>query len=353
MKNITLISTVILCMALIGCKKNYINEDVSAKAGSNIKKVKVQEITPVEKPIAIRASGLLASSSEMKLSFKVPGIVQAVNVNEGQYVKKGAVLATLNLSEINAQVLQAKRGYEKALRDLERVNNLFQDTVATLEQVQDAQTATDVAKAALEIANFNRQYSQIVAPMNGKILKRAIEPNELVNPGQPMFVFGGSGNNGAQVIKIGLADVDVVKLSAKDTASVSFDAFPNRSYSAFISEIAEAADPATGTFEVELTLSPNYYPELKNGFVGKIELFPSNDQPYYQVPMAALVEGVDKKALVYLTEDKKTVQQKVLPVSSIHTDFFTVPAINEKESLWVVTEGGAYLVQNDTIQILN
>ena len=351
MTRVTLFSAVFLCAALIGCKENYINNNEST--ADKVKKVRVQELKPVEKPMAIVASGLLASSSEMKLSFKVPGIVQQVNVDEGQYVKKGAVLATLNLSEINAQVLQARRSYEKTTRDLNRVNNLYQDTVATLEQVQDAQTAVDVAKAALDIATFNQRYSQILAPANGKILRRSVEPNELVNPGQSMFVFGGSGRNGAQVIKIGLADVDVVKLSSRDSASVTFDAFPEHTYKAFISEIAEAADPATGTFEVELTLSPGYYPELKNGFVGKVQLFPSDDRAYYQVPMAALIEGVDKEALVYLTKDKKTVVQEVLPVYSIHTDFFTVPVLDNDQPLWVVTEGGAYLSQNDTIQILN
>lgn len=350
-KSIGLIVFVFLAMWLTSCKKDYLADQNGST--TNTKKVKLQEIKPSQQPVTINASGILASSSEMNLSFKITGIVKEVFAEEGQVVKKGTVLARLNLSEINAQVLQAKRNYEKTSRDFKRLQNLYEDSVATLEQLQDTETLLDVAKANLDIANFNLQYAQIIAPMNGKVLKRMIEPNELISPGQPMFMFGTSGKQGAQIIRIGLADVDIVKISANDSALITFDPFPNRRYAAYISEIAEAANPATGTFEVELSLSPVYYPELKNGFVGKIELFPSNTTPYFQIPMAALIEGAEKEALVYLTEDKKTVYQERLPVSNIRSDFFFVPAEDMNSSLWVVTEGGSYLSNNDPIEVLN
>ena len=343
--------SVFLITLLISCKKDYVGYQESTSTST--RRVRVQELKPIQSPMVINASGVLASSSEMNLSFKIQGIVSEVLADEGQRVRKGATLARLNLSEINAQVLQAKRNFEKATRDFDRIQNLYQDSVATLEQLQDTQTLLDVAKADLDIANFNLQYAHITAPMNGKVLKRMVEPNELINPGQPMFVLGTAGTQGAQVIKIGLADVDVVKISAKDSAFVTFDPFPDRRYPAYISEITEAANPATGTFEVELTLSPVYYPEVKNGFVGKVKVFPSNTTPYYQVPMTALIEGVEKEALVYLTDDKKTAYQKRLSVATIHADFFIVPAKDMKASLWVVTEGGAYLSNNDSIELLN
>ena len=257
----------LVLLSLASCKQEYAQNAQPTK--TTAKRVAVQELVSDSKPIALIASGVLASESEMNLSFKVGGIVQSVLVREGQSVQRGQLLARLDLAEINAQVSQARNALKKAERDLQRAENLYRDTVATLEQKQNAETAYEVAQANLEIAEFNQRYATVVAPVTGKILKKMVEPSELVSPGQPLFVLGSSGRQGAQVIKIGLADQDIVQVALGDSANIGFDAFPQRTYPGRVTEVAEAANPATGTFEVELTLDEQFYPELKNGFVGK------------------------------------------------------------------------------------
>src|SRR5687768_1241829 len=64
----------------------------------------------VTKPIT--SSGLLASKKEVKLSFKTGGIISAIQVDEGQTVKKGQLLASLNLTEINSQVKGTEQAYQ-------------------------------------------------------------------------------------------------------------------------------------------------------------------------------------------------------------------------------------------------
>ena len=66
------------------------------------------------------------------------------------------MLATLNLTEVNAAAEQASLAYQKAERDYERASNLYQDSVATLEQMQNAKTALDVARQQYNSAGFNR-----------------------------------------------------------------------------------------------------------------------------------------------------------------------------------------------------
>lgn len=71
--------------------------------------------------LPIYRSGVLAASSEARLSFKTGGIISRIYVDEGDQVNVGQILATLNLSEINAQVKLAESGYQKAQRDLARI----------------------------------------------------------------------------------------------------------------------------------------------------------------------------------------------------------------------------------------
>ncbi len=338
--------------SLASCKQEYTSQTKSTDK-SKAKRVSVQALVPDTEPVAIVASGVLASESEMNLSFKIGGIVQTVAAREGQSVKQGQLLAKLNLAEINAQVSQARNAYQKAQRDRERADNLYRDTVATLEQKQDAQTGYEVAQAALKIAEFNQRYATVHAPVDGKILKKMIEPNELVSPGQPLFTLGSSGSQGAQVIKIGLADQDIVQVALGDSAQLSFDAFPQRRYPARVSEVTEAANPATGTFAVELTLDEQFYPELKNGFVAKVQLYPSQTPPHVKIPMAALVEGDRKQVTVYLSSDRQTVERRQLPVNSIHSEYFTVNEDLIPPSTWVVLSGNAYLSDHDTITVTN
>jgi RND family efflux transporter MFP subunit len=152
--------------------------------------------------------------SESKLSFKTGGIIQNIMVDEGQSVRKDQLLAQLNLEEIQSQVKQAELALSKAERDYERAGNLYRDSVATLEQYQNAGTALEVARSNASIAHFNLQFSSIHAPADGKILKRIAEPNEIIAPGHPVFLFAATGSN--WVVRANLTDRDIVRVSIRD-----------------------------------------------------------------------------------------------------------------------------------------
>ena len=102
--------------------------------------VKLQPVTTTQYAPVLKYSGSMASTAEARLSFKIGGIISKIYVKEGDHVVKGQLLATLDLTEINAQVQQATQNAEKAQRDVTRARNLYNDTVATLEQLQNATT---------------------------------------------------------------------------------------------------------------------------------------------------------------------------------------------------------------------
>src|SRR5881409_2151738 len=88
----------------------------------------------------VTATGTLGPKEEVTLSFKVGGVVSRIFVDEGRAVRAGDSLAVLDLSEIDAAVVRARSAAEKAERDLTRARRLYADSVATLEQAQNAQT---------------------------------------------------------------------------------------------------------------------------------------------------------------------------------------------------------------------
>jgi RND family efflux transporter MFP subunit len=326
--------------------------------------VRTADVVEENRALPIRTSGRLAKKAEMTLSFKIGGFVETIRFDEGDRVRKGQILARLDLDEINARVKRAEAALAKAKRDLERARALFRDSVATLEEKQNAQTAVDVAEAELEEAQFNRQHATIVAPADGRIQRRMAEENEQVAPGAPVFEFGAETEG--WVMRVGLADEDVVQLRLGSPAEVRFDAFPEETFNARVTEIADAADPISGTFEVELQIAD---PEdrLKSGLIGTVDLRPADSTRYFFVPTAALVEGDGNLGVVYaLTEDalppSRADSTTARPVSAVTSDSAALRRV-ERRSVRierilgdevairsglegvreVVTYGGAYL----------
>jgi len=344
------ITILILAFTLFSCKKDYVASHAATIEETAVP-VKVAELRVSQAPLPIVASGTVAGKEEMNLSFKVGGIIQRMYVDEGRRVRKGQLLAKLRTTEIDAQVLKAKQAADKARRDLERIEKLYQDTAATLEQVQDLRTALEVAEADLEIAEFNQEYARIVAPVPGRILQRYPEPNELIEPGTPIFALASSAGQ-AFILEVGVADKHLMRLKLGDRAEARFDALPGDPVPAVVSEIAEAADPRTGAFPIELSLRPGQR-ELRNGFIGAVHIFPSRQAPYYPVPMDALVEGYQTRANIFVPDSNGTLARKVaVEPQYIGKDFFTVPQRQLDSFRQVITSGSAYLRDGAPIRIV-
>ena len=298
----------------------------------------------------IGASGLVANEDEMRLSFKTGGILRRIAVREGTAVRKGQVLAELELTEINAQYEQARQAALKAQRDLERGERLNADQVISVEALQNLRTQAAVARAASAAARFNLGYSSIVAPQDGRVLRRLVEERELVPPGQPVLLFGGSG--GGQVVHAALADREVVQVAVGDTAQVRLDAYPGRVFEASVREIAAAADPRSGLFPVQVRMLPQVGATPASGMVARVEISPSSARRdrLTRVPIAALVEGRGDAAVVFVV-DQGVARKRAVRVAFIagaEVALASGLAVGEP----VVSEGALYLEDGDKVRVL-
>jgi len=154
-------TSILLAFCLIGisCKTN--NKESDSLYAGEVIPVKVAAIRFGETSNEVVATGLLTTENEARLSFKIGGVIEKIFVNEGEFIHKGQVLATLKTAEINSQVEQAKLGFVKAKRDYDRATNLYKDSVATLEQLQNAKTALDIAGQAVDQVSFNSKFASI------------------------------------------------------------------------------------------------------------------------------------------------------------------------------------------------
>lgn len=343
MKNVKWTVALLPLLLVWACQKKEM-ESVSP-APTPVTLAQVQAV-PLARPV--HSSGRLEASAQMRLSFKIGGIVDAIPVVDGQRVRRGQALATLRLDEIDAQMALAQAGRDKAKRDLERVRNLHADSVATLEQLQNAQTGLDVAEAQFRIAQFNRDHAVIAAPSDGQVLTRLVEAHELVSAGMPVVVFASEETDWR--VQAGVADVDVVTLSLGDKAKVTLDAYPDQTFHGTVAEIAGAPDPQNGTYPVAVAVEDGGL-ALRSGMVAKVAITPARDGQGYTVPLEALVDARDRDAFVYVVNADSTARRLPVVLSRLDDDQAVIASGLESVD-HVVARGAAYLNPGTRVRVM-
>ncbi len=313
--------------------------------------VNVTKIEKEELSIPIHVSGNISASKESRLSFKTGGIIESIYVDEGDKVQKGQVLAKLDLKEIQEQVNQAVVGLEKAQRDYDRVLALYTDTVSTLEQMQNAKSALDVAKADLNIAEYNLKFSTIKAPTDGIILMKFFEEDEIVGTGNPIFYFA-SAEDSWQLV-VGISDKDIVKLKLGDKAKITTDAWSDKDLDCLVSNIANAPGQTTGLYEIELSIK-NSGLDLKHGFFAKGEIYPSEMNEAYSLPIDAIQEGIGNLVQFYTVskDGKYAIKQETNIIAMNEKRVFVHPNDMEDDML-IIVEKQKELKHLDKIRIID
>jgi membrane fusion protein, multidrug efflux system len=325
-------------------------------ATESIKKVDDTEIIAV-KTVAVQTksvvkeivgTGMLMSKAESRLSFKTGGVISRIYVREGDDVKAGQLLATLDMTEINSQVAQAQLGVQKSERDLQRAKNLYADTVATLETVQNATTGADIARKTYEIAQFNQKFSEIRAPRSGKVLKKLMNQGELAGPGMPVFFINeATANTNDWVVRVGVSDRDWAALRVGNSTQISFDAYPNEKFTGRVSKLADMIDPASGTYEVEIAVETKGK-RMAAGLFAHVKMQPSASSPMTLIPIEALVEGNGTEGFVWtLNADNVSVKKTPVKIIRIMENEIGVSGLTQNS---VITEGSSYLTERTKVK---
>lgn len=292
----------------------------------------------------IEATGSISTQEETKLSFKTGGVIDRIYVQEGQYVKRGQLLATLQHTEIAAQVRQVQLAYQKAQRDYRRASNLYYDSVATLEQMQNAKTGADLALQHVQQVLFNQRHARIYAPANGFVISRLSNEGEVTGPGVPVLMIGSFAGGGQWVMQLSVSDRQWAAIRKGDEALVRIDAFGDRAFRGTVSKKALAADPATGSFGIEVQVDfGGVQPAI--GLFGSARVRTSEKVVDYTIPYDALLEATGDRGYVFVSNNKTQVKKVPVKISRIGKDEVYI-SDGLQSYRYVVVSGSPYLKDN-------
>ena len=339
---------ILLALALAGCGHAAGDEGAGKESPVPVKVVTIERQL-IREPVF--ASGTFTTDDETIRSFKTGGVVQRLFVREGDAIKEGQLLATLDLTEITAQVSQATLACAKAQRDYKRVANLYHDSVVTLEQFQNAGTGLDMAREQLTAARFNQAFSEIRATGDGFILRKFVNEGQVVGAGAPVFQTNGAGK-GNWILRVAVGDGQWSSLDIGDSAVISSDLPGLKTARGTVLHKSEGVDPLSGTFTIDIRPVVNPGRLVASGMFGKAAITPARGRQCWKIPYDALLDGNGCQGFVFVTCDGKKATRVRVSIAGITRDNVLIDSGLEECSTLIVS-GSAYLTDQSPVTIIH
>ena len=224
--------------------------------------------------IVLTVSGYIVNRERIEISPRFLGVVRWIGVKKGDAVTNGQVVVLLDdaeykarLAEANGRVATAKANVAKAEIVYERVGKLAANDIESKQALDDARLGLDAARATLaesegarEVASTYLGWCTIRSPINGVVLEKLVDPNELVTPQS----FGGTRGPSTAVlavadpkdlqVEIDMNEADLSKISLNQKCRVSPEAYPDKTYDGYVAEIAPEANRSKGTLQIKVQI---------------------------------------------------------------------------------------------------
>ncbi|MCI0537527.1 MAG: efflux RND transporter periplasmic adaptor subunit [Verrucomicrobiales bacterium] len=317
---------------------------------ANVQTVRVKEGEIVR---SLTLPGNIRAYQEATLYAKIAGYLKSIAVDKGDWVKSNSVLAEIEAPEMLADLDKFKVELAVAEVDAKRV----QQAVAKAPDLVMPQTV-DAARGKYEIAKANLEriqtflgYSKIVAPFEGVITRRWVDPGAFI----PAATSGTAAKNAAVVtlmdfrrvrVETAIPQSDAPRVKKGLRVEVSVEELPGRSFAGQISRFAYALDESTKTMLTEIEI-PNADLALRPGMYANCRIALEKKTDVLLLPAEALVTE-KKKSFVFRVRDSKAAR---VPVKIGFDDGVSVEVLDGlKPNETVIVAGKQAVTDGQTVR---
>ncbi len=318
------VQSMVMALSLAGCRKE---EPPPAERVRAIKTITVEERGASQ---TRRYSGVVEAVDKSSLSFEVPGNVKDVNVDVGDEIAKGQVIATLDTQTFNLDVEAAQVDLRRARAQLKEKEANYQRYKSVNEESPGAvsQSSVDEAEAAFMSARENVTYTrsqlnlkqrdltktELIAPFDGVVAKRYVEPFFEVKRGDPIFdVFA----EGGMEIATSIPETDIEGIYQGQGCNIVFPIDASITYKGIVSEIGRVAETANA-FPIKVNILTRD-PQIRPGMTAEVsfKISEASHQKAFLIPLSALVpgNGNDKGYVFVYEEATSTVTRRPIEIN--------------------------------------
>ena len=300
----------------------------TAKQDDYVRAVKIVEIGSSVLERVYEFPGQIQAGQQLDLAFEVPGKLTAVNVKEGDMVKKGDLVATLDTRDYQASLNSAKATLEEAKLERDRNQRLFDQQAGSKESVEKSIRTVQTAQASFDKAKKAFEDTNLKAPFSGVVAKVFVDDFQNINANQNIVVMQDTTTFEAVIdipetlwvlAKPGLSNQ---QRSERSRPEVRLTALRGESFPASISETSMLADPKTRTFSVTLAFSPPANLNISPGMTAAAIIHWAGEvpggAPTFSVPVGAV--GFDDAGEAYVWKidaEKMTASRLVVEADEV------------------------------------
>ncbi|MEL7121200.1 MAG: efflux RND transporter periplasmic adaptor subunit [Bacteroidota bacterium] len=298
----------------------------------------------VEIQAAVEADDLIDVTAE------TPGILTKMSFKEGDYIKKGQLVARLDLEQLNKQMAELEKSKELADIVYERQKRLWDQNIGSEIQFLEAKNGKERIEKSIESLQFQMTKSEVYSPVSGVVERVNIESGELVSPGVPILQV--LNTNKLKVV----ADVPenlIRAVKRGDVVTIQYPAL-NEERQQRVSLIGRTIDPANRTFEVEVNVD-NMGGLLKPNLLATMLINDYTETDVIIIPLDAIQQEVGGTKYVYVVDQGKDglVTKKIVVRTgeSYRGDIIITEGLTGTEEL--ILEGARGAADKEPIQIVN
>lgn len=310
-----------------GCGNNEKKETVQAVVEDVAPSVAVEQVYVREVPQMATYTSTVQAYVKNNIAPQMAGRITKINVEIGDFVKAGQVLAEID----KAQLLQAQLQLQNQEVELQRLKSLFEAGGLSQSDYDAIQMQYNVLKTQVDNLVEN---TTLRSPVNGVVTARNYDVGDMYGMSMPIFTV-------EQIVPVkilvGVSESDYSKVKKGDSVEIVADAIPGKTFYGKINRIYPTVDPATRTFTVEVKVD-NSYRTLRPGmFVRAIINFGANNNVV--IPDVAVVkqQGSGERFVYVLNEDGTVTYRKVVLGRRMGAEYEILEGLSD--SAKVVTGG--------------
>ena len=306
-------------------------------------------VTPViqrDVPEYLELVGQTVGYQDVEVRARVEGFLETMNFQEGSFVRKGALLYTIDRKPLEATVAAARAEQataqarlEKAKNDVNRYTPLAAKQAVSQQELDNARAAQDAAasqveaaRAQVEKASFDVGYTRVTSPIDGLIGTTLVKPGNLVGRGENTLLTTISQIN-PMLFRVGVTEADYLRIVRRPTSrnsgrsgiELTLADGSVHPQTGTINTVDRAVDPATGTLGVQFSF-PNSNQVLRPGQFGRARILLDTKRSALLVPQRAVQETQNLYSVAVIGADSKV-------------SFRNVTVGQRVDTLWVIEKG--------------
>jgi membrane fusion protein (multidrug efflux system) len=246
------------------------------------------EVTTIKRGIIsdyILLSSNLETEKMADVYSRIQGLVQKIFVNEGDFVKKGQILMTLEADEFKLAEERAHLSYLKQESDFNRMEAMFNKDLLSKEEFEQTRFATQGLEVEWKEAKLNLSYTKITAPISGVIGDRLRKPGERIQQTDKLFTVI---NTDEMIAVVYAPEKELDRVEKSQVAYITSDNIPGERFTASVKRVSPVVDPQSGTFKVTIGVR-NKKKKLRVGMFINTHIVTATHQNALLIPKTAIV----------------------------------------------------------------